>query len=132
MKQDKVTINDGKIVNIYTLYEISNNYPVTSYSAMDSCLFGALSLTKNAGIIRCKCSGCRIGFYRHGSFSFPGIGLGRNIIIFCVVMSSSVHADNKKKDVLILGIGPTQGLEHTLTAPKCIGLILHSKTKSFV
>ena len=132
MKQDKVTINDGKIVNIYTVYEISNNYPVTSYSAMDSCLFGALSLTKNAGIIRCKCSGCRIGFYRHGSFSFPGIGLGRNLIIFCVVMSSSVHADNKKKDVLILGIGPTQGLEHTLTASKCIRLILQSKIKSFV
>ena len=47
MKQDKVTINHGKIVNIYTVYEISNNYPVTSYSTMESCLFGALSLTKN-------------------------------------------------------------------------------------
>ena len=47
-------------------------------------------------------------------------------------MSSSAHADNKKKDVLILGIGPTQGLEHTLTAPKCIRLILQSKIKSFV
>ena len=31
-------------------------------------------------------------------------------------MSSSAHVDNKKKDVLILGKGPTQGLEHTLTA----------------
>ena len=33
-------------------------------------------------------------------------------------MSSSVHVDNKKKDILILGKGPTQGLEHTLTAEK--------------
>ena len=33
-------------------------------------------------------------------------------------MSSSGHIDNKKKDILILGIGPTQGLEHTLTAEK--------------
>ena len=33
-------------------------------------------------------------------------------------MSSSAHIDNKKKDVLVLGIGPTQGLEHTLTAEK--------------
>ena len=33
-------------------------------------------------------------------------------------MSSFVHADNKKKDTLILGEGPTQGLEHTLTAEK--------------
>ena len=31
-------------------------------------------------------------------------------------MSSSVHIDNKKKDILVLGKGPTQGLEHTLTA----------------
>ena len=33
-------------------------------------------------------------------------------------MSSSPHIDNKKKDVLVLGIGPTQGLEHTLIAEK--------------
>ena len=33
-------------------------------------------------------------------------------------MSFSTHTDNKKKDILILGKGPTQGLEHTLTARK--------------
>ena len=33
-------------------------------------------------------------------------------------MSSSVHIDNKKKDILILGTGLTQGLEHKLTAEK--------------
>ena len=33
-------------------------------------------------------------------------------------MSSSTHIDNKKKDILILGIGPTQRLEHTLTIEK--------------
>ena len=33
-------------------------------------------------------------------------------------MSHSVHVDNKKKDILILGKGSTQGLEHTLTAEK--------------
>ena len=33
-------------------------------------------------------------------------------------MSSSIHIDNKKKDILILGRGPTQGLESTLTAEK--------------
>ena len=34
-------------------------------------------------------------------------------------MSSSVHVDNKGKDILILGKGPTQGLgEHLLTAEK--------------
>ena len=33
-------------------------------------------------------------------------------------MSSSAHIGNKKKDILILGKGPIQGLEHTLTAEK--------------
>ena len=49
-------------------------------------------------------------------FSFPGTGLGRNVIIFGVDMSSSTKTDNKKKDISILGKGPTQGLEDTLSA----------------
>ena len=52
-----------------------------------------------------------------GSYSF-GNEIGRNLMIFGVYMSSCSHIDNKKKDILILGKGPTQGLEHTLTAKK--------------
>ena len=37
-------------------------------------------------------------------------------------MSFSAHIDNKKKDILVLGIGPTQGLEHTLTAEKMFSI----------
>ena len=33
-------------------------------------------------------------------------------------MSSFIHIDNKKKDILVLGREPTQGLESTLTAEK--------------
>ena len=40
--------------------------------------------------------------------------MGKNVIIFGVDMSSSVHIDYKKKDILILGFGPTQGLDHTM------------------
>ena len=51
-------------------------------------------------------------------FTF-GNGYGKNFVIFGVDMSSSVHVDNKKKDILILGKGPTQGLDGTtLTAEK--------------
>ena len=39
--------------------------------------------------------------------------MGKNVIIFGVDMSSSVHIDNKGKDILILGKGPTQGLHDT-------------------
>ena len=35
-------------------------------------------------------------------------------------MSSSIHIDNKGKEILILGVGPTQGLEHTFTPEKNI------------
>ena len=33
-------------------------------------------------------------------------------------MISSAHIDNKKKDILVLGKGPKQGFEHTLTTEK--------------
>ena len=33
-------------------------------------------------------------------------------------MSSSIHIDNKKEDILVLGRGTTQGLESTPTAEK--------------
>ena len=51
-------------------------------------------------------------------------------IIFGVDMSSSVHIDNKKTYILILGKVPTQGLgEHSLTAEKMYS-INFSATKS--
>ena len=50
-------------------------------------------------------------------FSLPDHSVGKNVIIFGVDVSSSVHIDNKGKDILILGKGPTQGLgDTTLTA----------------
>ena len=51
-------------------------------------------------------------------FSFPGGRFGQNVLMFGVDMSSSAHVDNKKIDILVLGKGPTQELEHTLTAEK--------------
>ena len=70
----------------------------------------ALTSTKNVDIDKYKYSGYGIGFDRHGSFSFPGTGLGRNVIIFGVDMSSSTKTDDNKRDILIFGEGPTQGL----------------------
>ena len=37
----------------------------------------------------------------------------KNVIIFGADMSSSVHIDDKRKDALILGEGPTPGLDVT-------------------
>ena len=46
-------------------------------------------------------------------------------------MSSSIHIDNKKKDILVLGKGPTQGLEHTLTAEKMYSINFTLTKKKF-
>ena len=44
---------------------------------------------------------------------------------FGIDMSLPAHTDNKGKCILILESGPMQGLgEHSLTAEKCIQLIL--------
>ena len=52
----------------------------------------------------------------------------RNVIIFGADMSSSVHVDNERKEILILGEGPTQELDDTtLTAGLNITLILHNQ-----
>ena len=47
-------------------------------------------------------------------------------------MSSSTKIDNRKKDVLILDNGPTQGLEHTLSTEKIYSINFTEKTKNFI
>ena len=62
-------------------------------------------------------TGCDIGFDSQSEFLFSDGSYGKNVIIFGADMSSSVHVDNKGKNILILGEGPTQGLDDTtLTA----------------
>ena len=98
---------------------------------MELCLLGVVKWTKNADIDKYVHSGSGIGFDRHEIFSFPVTGLGRNVIIFGLDMSSSTKIDNRKKDILILGKGPIQGLEHTLSAEKMYSINFTEKNKKF-
>ena len=52
-------------------------------------------------------------FYSRSDFLFTVGSYGKNVIIFGVDMNSSVDIDNKGKDILIFGEGPTQGLDDT-------------------
>ena len=107
LKQDKSTFNHGKIVNIYIIYELDKTY-VKSHPTLVNCLFGAVSITKNADIDKNKYSGYGIGFDRTGLYLLPSGRFGRNVIVSGVDM-----------DLLILGKCPTQGLgKHSLTAEK--------------
>ena len=77
-------------------------------------------------------SGFGIGCDIRSSFSFPGGGFGRNVLIFGVDMSSSPHIDNKKNEILVPRKGPTQGLEYTLTAEKMYSINFTLTKKTFI
>ena len=97
LKQSKISYAHGKVVNIYIVYELGASSSHNNDPTLKNCLFGAVTLTKNADIDKYGYSGYGIGFDRKSSFSFPGGGFGQNILIFGVHMSSSAHFDNKKK-----------------------------------
>ena len=90
---------------------------ISSYPTLKNRLFGAVKLTKYVDVDLYKYSWYGIGFDRKGFFYIRN---SKNVIIFGVDMSSSAKMDNRKKDDLILGEGPTQGLGHILSAEKNI------------
>ena len=109
LKQPKVSYTHGKIVNIYIVYELGASSSHVNDPTLKDCLFGVVTLTKNTDIDKYGYSGYGTPFDRRSSFSFPGTGFGQNVLIFGDV-SFSAHIDNKKKYILVLGKGPTQGL----------------------
>ena len=131
LKQPKISYTHGTIVNIYIVYELGASGSNNNDPTLKNCLIGAVTLTKNADIDKYGYSGYGIGFDRRSSFSFPSGGFGQNVLIFGADMSSSAHIDNKTKDVLVLGEGPTQGLEHTLTAEKMYSINFTVTKKKF-
>ena len=69
-------------------------------------------MTKNADSDKYSCSGYGIGLETRGTFSLSDdSGVGKNVMTFGVDISSSLHADNRKKDIGILGKGPADGLD---------------------
>ena len=57
LKQDKISFNHGKVVNIYIFYEINKNYNISSFLSLENCLFGAVELAKHPDIDQYKYSG---------------------------------------------------------------------------
>ena len=133
LKKSKISYTYGKVVNIYIFYEINKKDSTRSSDpTLENCLFGAITLTKNVNIDKYWYSGYGIGFDRRSSYSFAGGRFGQNVLIFGVDMSFPFHIENKKKDILVLGKGPKQGLEHTLTAEEMHSINFTEKIKSSV
>ena len=120
------------IVNVYIVYELAASSSNVKDRTIKNCLFGAVNLTKNADIEKYKYSGYGTGFDRRSSFSFTGGRFGQNVLVFGADMSTSIDIDNKGKDILLLGRGPTQGLESTLTAEKMYSINFIVTKKKFV
>ena len=99
LKQSNFTFTHNKILNIYIVYELGASSSHISDPTLKNCLFGAVALTKNADIDNYNYSGYGIGFDRRGSFSFPSGGFGQNVIVFGADMNSSIHIDNKGKEI---------------------------------
>ena len=78
LRQDIPAFNQGKIVSIYTVYDLGSNLD----PALENCLFGTVKLTKNSDIDKYKYTGYGIGFDSKGHFLFPDGSFGQNIIIF--------------------------------------------------
>ena len=116
------TIFHDEIVNIYIVYEISDYYSDINYPTLENRLFGSVKLTEN-----------EIGLDLIENDLFHILPEEQvETIIFGVDMSSSAKIDNRKKDILILDKGPTQGLEHTLSAEKMYSINFTKKIQNFV
>ena len=96
LREVKITLNHGKTVNIYIIYELKsnlNNFDPT----LKNCLFGAVKVTKNSDIDKYTYPEYGIGFDSKGTFTHPSGGIGQKLIIFGADMSSSAYANNKTK-----------------------------------
>ena len=77
-------------------------------------------------------SGYGLGFDSTGEFSHPQGGMARNIIIFGVDSSNSVHATKKAQNILILGHGLTQKINSTtIYAEKMYSRNFSAENKTF-
>ena len=74
-QSNKLMYTHGKVVNIYIVYELGASSSRNSDPTLTNCLFGAVTLTKNADIEKYKYSGYGIGFDRRSSFLFLVVDL---------------------------------------------------------
>ena len=138
---DQFTFRDASkaipssVVNVYICYKLLLK-TINTDNVFKNCLFGAIDAvrpnnTKDPDNF--IYSGWEIGFDRNGTFGHPEGGTARNVIIFGVDMSRSVHESNKTKDFLVLGRGLIQLIEKTtIYAEKMYSPNFSAENKIFV
>ena len=105
--REKLPTSLRLIANYYIVYRL-NLRTNSSNIVLENRLFGKIKMTKTADTDKYKYQGHGIGFDLSGVFSHPNGGDCKNVIFWGVDLTNSKHANNKTKDVLVLGHGLIQ------------------------
>ena len=122
-QQNKVIIpNNNNVINIYCVYKLD---PIASSRdtsfTLQNALFRAMQITKNAtDNTKSNYKGYGICFDERSQFGhtiteggFTHTTNGRNVLIFGIDMSFSVHATNRANHIYLMGDGLTEGFNDT-------------------
>ena len=131
LKQDKITYAHGKKVNIYIVYNLESNLSSFNITLKDF-LYGEVMINKSSSHVnKYQLLGYGIGYNSRGIFSHPSGTFGQNVITFGADLTSSAHANNRTKHILILGEGITQIADTTLTAERIYSINFSEAEKKF-
>ena len=119
-QQDLITIPNN-VINIYVVYKLD---PISSTINTDytiqNALFGAMKITKNTDSSKNNYKGYGLCFDEGGEFghtvkqgNFNRTANAKNVIIFGVDTSSSVHATNRANNIYVMGKDFIQGISGT-------------------
>ena len=106
-----ITPNNNNVINIYVVYKLD---PISSTRNTDytiqNALFGAMKITKNTDSSKNNYAGYGLCFDEGGEFdhtvrqgNFDRTINAKNVIIFGVDMSSSIHATNRANNIYVMG-----------------------------
>ena len=113
--------NNKNVVNIYVIYKLD---PISSTKNTDytiqNALFGAMKITKNTIYSKNNYTGYGLCFDEGGEFghtvkqgSFNRTTNARNVIVFGLDMSYSIHATNRANNIYVMGKEFIQGINDT-------------------
>ena len=103
--------NSNNVINIYIVYKLTliSSTRNTDYTIQNA-LFGAMKIIKNTNSSKNNYKGYGLCFDEGGEFgytvkqgNFNRVTNAKNVIIFGVDMSSSVHATNRANNIYVMG-----------------------------
>ena len=119
-----------KIVNVSIAHDLAvrKRNPTNNFK-FKNCLFGATNIVKISDKEKYLYSGYGIKFDSGGSWNFDN-DTAINVIIFAVDSNSLAHVENRKNIFLILGLGPTYGINGKFCSAEKQFIIIFTKSNT--